>query len=221
MAVELITMLTWNDVTVPNAKEIFLSAKDAPCKRWGFKIEGTTPESMHDLAVTMKENGKIVYIEVLAIDEETCIRAAKQCVEAGVDHMLGTIYYESVAKILAEAGIKYSPWVGLDTSDTRLRGSIEEIIEKAVANESNLVDGCALSAFRYVSGDPNELLTKLAPALSKPFYIAGSVNTYERMDFLKTLPNLVAFTIGGAFFEKKFGENHAEQLTKVCEYLAK
>ena len=47
---DLITMLTWNDVTVPNAKEMFLSAADAPCKHWGFKIEGTTPESFADLA---------------------------------------------------------------------------------------------------------------------------------------------------------------------------
>ena len=78
MKKELITMLTWHDVTVKNAKEIFLGAKDAPAKHWGFKIEGTTPESMKDLAACMKENGKVVYIEVLAIDEAGCLQAAKQ-----------------------------------------------------------------------------------------------------------------------------------------------
>ena len=57
----LITMLTWHDVTVPDAKEVFLSAADAPCKHWGFKIEGTTPESFADLAETMKEHGKEVH----------------------------------------------------------------------------------------------------------------------------------------------------------------
>ena len=220
MSLELITMLTWHDVTVENAKEIFLSAKDAPGKNWGFKIEGTTPESMHDLATTMKKYGKRVYIEVLAVDEEICIKAAKQCVEAEVDHMLGTIYYDSVAKILSDAGIAYSPWIGLN-EETRLAGSIESITEKAIANESNNVDGCSLSAFRYISGDPNELLEKLAPKLTKPFYICGSVNTFERMEFLKHIPNLKAFTIGGAFFEKKFGETHAEQITKICEFLEK
>ena len=220
MSLELITMLTWHDVTVENAKEIFLSAKDAPGKNWGFKIEGTTPESMHDLATTMKKNGKRVYIEVLAIDEESCVKAAKQCVEAGVDHMLGTIYYESVAKILSDANIAYSPWVGLN-EETRLTGTIESITEKAIANEKGNVDGCALSAFRYVDGNPDELLKYLAPKLSKPFYICGSVNTYERMEFLKQIPNLKAFTIGGAFFENKFGEGHAEQITKICEFLSK
>lgn len=220
MALELITMLTWHDVTVPNAKEIFLAAKDAPGKNWGFKIEGTTPESMHDLATTMKENGKRVYIEVLAVDEQSCIKAAKQCVEAGVNHMLGTIYYDSVAKILSDAGIAYSPWVGLN-EETRLAGSIESITQKAIANEANNVDGCSLSAFRYISGDPNQLLEELAPKLSKPFYICGSVNTYERMEFLKHIPNLKAFTIGGAFFENVFGQGHSEQITKVVEFLNK
>ena len=100
---DLITMLTWNDVTVPNAKEVFLSAADAPCKHWGFKIEGTTPESFADLAATMKEHGKEVYIEVLAMDEEDCIRAAEQCIAGGAQHMLGTPYYPSVQKMLDEA----------------------------------------------------------------------------------------------------------------------
>ena len=44
MALDLIVMLTWHDVTVPDAKEVFLACKDAPAKHWGFKLEGTTPE---------------------------------------------------------------------------------------------------------------------------------------------------------------------------------
>ena len=103
---DLITMLTWNDVTVPNAKEVFLSAADAPCKHWGFKIEGTTPESFADLAATMKEHGKEVYIEVLAMDEEDCIKAAEQCIAGGAQHMPGTPYYESVQKMLDEIGLQ-------------------------------------------------------------------------------------------------------------------
>lgn len=37
---ELIVMLTWNDKTVENAKELFLESKDAPAKFWGCKREG-------------------------------------------------------------------------------------------------------------------------------------------------------------------------------------
>ena len=56
--------------------------------------------------------------------------------------------------------------------------------------------------------------------VTKPFRIAGSVNTFERIDYLKTLNNLAGFTIGGAFFEKKFGDSFAENITAVANRLA-
>lgn len=220
MSLELIVMLTWHDVTVQNAKEIFLECKDAPASHWGFKIEGTTPESMADLIKCMKEHGKTVYIEVLAMEEEKCLDAARLCVETGVDHLLGTIYYESVAKVCEEAGMAYSPFTAL-AEDSRLRGSIESIVESAKADLERNITGITISAFRYVDGDPVELLKNLDLAMEKPFRLAGSVNSFERIDFLKTLPNLAAFTVGGAFFEGKFGGTFAEQITKVCEYLKK
>ena len=104
--------------------------------------------------------------------------------------------------------------------------SFSHCIEDAIAlarwareDVAKNTSGITTSAFRYVDGDPEELLKALAPAMEKPFYLAGSVNTFQRIDFLKTLPNLAAFTIGGAFFEGKFGGTFAEQITKVCRYL--
>lgn len=217
-AKELITMLTWHDVTVPNAKEVFLGAKDAPTQHWGFKIEGTTPESMRELVEVMHEYGKTVYIEVLAMDEPGCLRAAQLCVEDKVDHVLGTVYYESVAKVLEEAGIAYSPFVGL-AADSRLRGSVESIVEKAKDAEKKNISGINLSAFRYAEGDPVELLKAIDAAVTKPFSIAGSVDRYERLDVIKSLKNLYGFTIGGAFFEKKFGETFSDQIKAVTDYL--
>lgn len=220
MAVDLIVMLTWHDVTVTNANEIFMECKDAPAKHWGFKVEGTTPESMAELVRCMKEYEKTVYIEVLAMNEDVCLDAAKRCVAAGVDHLLGTVYFESVAKVCEEAGLKYSPFAGL-AEDSRLRGSIESIVEQAKSLVARNTSGITISGFRYIDGDPVELLKALDPAMEKPFRLSGSVNTFERIDFLKTLQNLSAFTIGGAFFEGKFGGTFAEQITKVCDYLEK
>ena len=218
MALDLIVMLTWHDVTVPDAKEVFLACKDAPAKHWGFKLEGTTPESMAELIRCMKENDKTVYIEVLDMKEEVCLDAAKRCAAAGVDHLLGTVYYESVAKVCAEAGMKYSPFTAL-APDSRLRGDIPSVVEKAKADTARNPSGITISAFRYVDGDPVELLKALDGAMEKPYRIAGSVNSFERIDFLKTLQNLTAFTIGGAFFEGQFGGTFAQQITKVCDYL--
>ena len=66
-----------------------------------------------------------------------------------------------------------------------------------------------------------ELVHAVCAEVKKPITIMGSVNSYERLDVLKEVPNLFAFTIGGAFFEKKFGETFAEQITVVHDYLNK
>jgi len=214
----LIVMLTWNDVTVPDAKEIFLGAKDAKAAHWGFKIEGTTTEQMKDLITLMKDSGKRTYIEVLAIDEATCLRSAELCAECGVDHLLGTLYFESVHKVCTDANIAYSPFIALDP-DTRLRAPIEEIIRQAKEAEKKGIWGVNLNAFRYLGGEPEELLRRLSSEIEKHFTIAGSINSYERIQLVKSLPKLYGFTIGGAFFEHIFGESFSEQIDKVCACL--
>ena len=216
----LIVMLTWNDVTVENAKEIFLESKNAKAEHWGFKVEGTTPESMKELVRLMKDAGKRTYIEELAIDEPTCVNTAKLSAQCGADHLLGTVYYDSVKKICGDAGIAYSPFVALDP-DTRMRAPIEEIIRQAKEAEEKGIYGINLSAFRYLGGNPVELLSRLSAEIGKQFTISGSVNSYDRIDILKKIPKLYGFTIGGAFFEHKFGEGFAEQIDAVIDYLEK
>lgn len=219
MTCKLISMLTWHDVTVPDAKEVFLGAKDAPCDQWGFKIEGTTPKSFAELAATMRDAGKETFIEVLAMSEEDCIQAARQCVAGGVDHMLGTPYWPSVQEILGEAGISYSPFPALD-EDSHMRRPVIDVVADIKAKEETGVDGITLSAFRYLGEEgPEALLEAVNAGVEKPFRIAGSVNSFERIDYLKTLDKLAGFTIGGAFFENKFGSTFAENVTTVCERL--
>jgi uncharacterized protein related to proFAR isomerase len=219
--IQLIAMLTWNDVTVENAKEVFLAAKDAPCNFWGFKLEGiATREKLVDLVKTMQDAGKKVFLEVLAIDEETDLRSAEIAAETGIDHLIGTIYYPSVVKALGGSKVQYAPFVGLDKKDTRLRGTVEDIVSEAQRIEPYPeVRGINLSGFRYVSGDPQELITAVAGGIKKPLSIAGSVNSFERINILRNIPNVWAFTIGGAFFEKKFGPDFTSQIRAVYDYL--
>jgi hypothetical protein len=166
----------------------------------------------------MKDSGKRTYIEVLAIDEATCLRSAELCAECGVDHLLGTLYFESVHKVCTDADIAYSPFIALDP-DTRLRAPIEEIIRQAKEAEKKGIWGVNLNAFRYLGGEPEELLRRLSSEIDKHFTIAGSINSYERIQLVKSLPKLYGFTIGGAFFEHKFGESFSEQIDKVCACL--
>jgi hypothetical protein len=219
--IKLISMLTWNDVTVENAKEVFLAAKNAPCDLWGFKLEGiSTREKLMDLVKTMQDAGKQVFLEVLAIDEETDLRSAEIAAETNIDHLIGTVYYPSVVKALEGSKVRYAPFVGLDKKDTRLRGTVEAITAEAQKTEQlNGVQGINLSGFRYVSGDPEKLIRAIAGSIKKSLSIAGSVNSFERIDILRNIPNIWAFTIGGAFFEEKFGPNFAAQIQAVYNHI--
>ena len=218
---ELIVMLTWNDKTVENAKELFLESKDAPAKFWGCKREGISEERLRDLITTMRNAGKETFLETVAIDEEHCLDTARIAAECGADHLLGTVYFDSVQKVCDEAGMTYSPFFGLDPADTRLRGTVEDIVADAKRVGTQNIWGLSFSGFRYVSGDPAELIRAVCNAVEKPLTLMGSVNSYERLDVLKEVPNLFGFTIGGAFFEKVFGETFPEQIEAVHNYLLK
>lgn len=217
----LAVMLTWHDVTVKNAKEIFLEAKDAPAKYWGCKSEGISEQKLKELFTCMKEAGKEIFLETLAIDEKSCLETARLAADYGANYLLGASYFDSVQKVCDDARINYSPFIGLDPVDTRLRGTVEDIVADAKAVEGKNVWGISLSGFRYVSGDPIELIHSVGKALHKPMILAGGVNSYERIDVLKQIPNLFAFTIGGAFFEERFGKTFSEQIRVVQEYIRK
>lgn len=216
---KLIVMLTWNDRTVANALEIFKEAKDAPADCWGCKVEGIEETKLKELFACMKGAGKKTYLEHLSVIEEEGIAAAKLAAKIGADYLLGSVYCAEILQICRKNKITYAPFVGLDASDTRLRGTVEEILEDGKRVEEKGADSISLSGFRYISGDPVELISALSSALKKPLILAGGVNSYERLDIIKRIRNLAAFTIGGAFFEKNFGETFCEQIENVCRYL--
>jgi uncharacterized protein related to proFAR isomerase len=103
---------------------------------------------------------------------------------------------------------------------TRLVGSIDDIVSEALEIEKKPVFGINISGYRYIDGDPEELISALSSKLKKPLSIAGSVDSYEKLSFLKE-QNVWAFTMGGALFEKKFGETFSEQIRIVQDYIKK
>ena len=50
---ELIVMLTYNDVTVSNAYEIFEQCRNTKAVYWGFKEEGLSSEQMKKLYLSL------------------------------------------------------------------------------------------------------------------------------------------------------------------------
>ena len=217
---ELIVMLTYNDLTVMNAREIFESCKDTKAKYWGFKEEPLPLEEMKDLYHYMKECGKVTGLEVVAYTEEECIRGAKMAVECGCDFLMGTMFFDSVLKICKENNLMYVPFVGKVTErPSILEGTVEDMLAEAKSCIEKGAYGIDLLGYRY-TGDPVKLNNEFVKGLDAPVCLAGSVDSYQRLDEVKAA-NPWSFTIGSAFFDHKFGDSFAEQIDRVIDYMNK
>lgn len=215
---ELIVMLTRHDRTIKNAYEVFDRCKHSKAKYWGFKEKGLSLRQMKELFAYMKQCGKTTVLEVVAYTEKECVDGALTAVQCGCDILMGTVYYESVHNILKEHCIKYMPFVGKVTQrPSVLEGSVDEIIDEAEKIAENGVFGFDLLSYRY-TGNIDELNSSFVSHTDVPVCIAGSVNSYKRLDEIKKVSPW-AFTIGGAFFENKFGGTIEEQINKVCDYI--
>ena len=215
----LIVMLTLDDQTVMNAREIFEGCCDCGAEYFGFKEEPLPPEEMKELFGMMREHGKKTALEVVAYDEEKCLDGAKLAVMCGCDMLMGTMYFESVAELCRKNGLKYLPFVGEVTGrPSVLDGTIDGMIAEARSLAAKGVDGFDLLGYRF-TGDPSELISRFVEETELPVVIAGSINSYERLDEIKSVSPW-GFTIGSAFFENCFGKSFSEQINNVCDYIS-
>ena len=215
----LIVMLTKDDYTVENAIEIFESCKHTSAKFWGFKEKPLSMDKMKTLVSKMKEFGKTPFMEIVSYTEEEGIESAKIAAECGVEVIMGTKFYPSILRYCLQRGIKYMPFVGIvEGRPSVLTGEISDILREATEVITAGAFGIDLLGYRHVD-DPVRLNNKLVTELHAPVCIAGSIDSYERLDEIKkTKP--WAFTIGSAFFDNKFNGSFAEQINKVCEYMS-
>lgn len=215
---ELIVMLTHHDRTVPNAIEVFEAAREAPARYWGFKEEGLPMDKMKTLVQMMKDAGKVTFLEVVAYTEAECLVGAKMGVECGFDILMGTFYFDSIRDLTKAAGTKYMPFVGeIYDRPSILDGTIDGMIEQAHSLLKKGVDGFDLLAYRY-TGDPELLAAQFVKSVPAPVCVAGSIQSFQRLDKVKEIAPWT-FTIGSAFFEHKFGEDFAEEIKTVCDYM--
>ena len=215
----LIVMLTHNDKTVLNAYDVFEKCKNSKAKFWGFKEEPLPLDEMKRLYSYMKSMGKTTFLEVIAYDEQNGLKGAEMAVECGVDILMGTVFYDSINNFCKENNLKYMPFVGrVSERPSILEGDIDDMIQEANIYISKGAYGIDLLGYRYISGNPIELNKKIVEKINAPVCIAGSINTYKRLDEIKEA-NPWSFTIGGAFFENKFGEDFEKQINNVCNYI--
>lgn len=219
MESKIIIMLTNNDLTDPNALDLFEKCKDLPVEFWGFKDVGLEKPKMKKLVDKMKEAGKTTFLEVVSYSEEECMAGAKTAVELGFDYLMGTVFHKPVFDYLKSQAIKYFPFCGkVYAHPSILDGTIEEIISDANDLLDKGVDGIDLLAFRHKDGA--KLAEEYCQQIQRPVVIAGSINSEERIEFINKIDPW-AFTMGTALFDKKYapGEGFRKNVEIVIDYM--
>lgn len=215
---QLIVMLTYNDLTVNNAFQLFDECKNSKARFWGFKEKPLPIDEMKSLYAYMKKCGKTTFLEVVAYTEKECLEGAKTAFLCGCDVLLGTLFFDSVNEFCQKNGLKYMPFVGNVTGrPSILEGDIDAMITEARTYLKKGVYGFDLLGYRY-TGDFIKLNQKFVAEVKAPVCIAGSVNSYERLDEIKKASPWT-FTIGSAFFENQFHGTFCEQIDNVCRYM--
>lgn len=220
--IKMIVMLTYHDQTVKNAIDVFESCRDLPVQDWGFKNIGLPTEEMKRLVALMKKEKKTTYMEVVTYTEKECLEAAKLAVECDFDYLMGTLYFESVHEVLKTAGLKYMPFCGTVWGNPSVLGhSVDEIIESAKELEAKGVFGTDILAYRF-TGDANELLERYIKEVDFRTVVAGSIDSYAKMDYMKELKPY-GITMGSALFDKKFVPEgtFCDNLEVVYKYMEK
>jgi hypothetical protein len=227
MVPKLILMFTLNDVTVPDALDYFEQVKDLPVDFFGFKEIGLPPEKMQQLNDKIHSAGFKSFLEVVEYEEDKILDPAQQAVDMGFDYLMGTIYYPSIWDIVGKYSnkkINYFPFFGkIYDRPSILDGTIEELVSEARQLQSLGADGFDLLLYRYKYPDKiDELAKRVVSEIKVPVVSAGSIDSWERLQ--ATIDQgFWGFTIGGAFFDKKFvpDGSYRYNVKAVVDYLKK
>ena len=194
---EFIFMLTRNDETLADAREVYASVATAGVRHFGCKDVGLPRKELEALLSDIESNGHTSYLEVVSESDEATLASARAAAEIQPDYLIGGTLIEPVQEIIAGTGIKFFPYVGRVVGHPcLLRGSIQEIADDARRAEALGLDGVNLLAYRY-DGDVEALVDAVVSNTSLPVIAAGSVDSVERIRALAR-NGVWAFTIGTA-----------------------
>lgn len=194
---EFIFMLTRNDETLADAREVYASVATAGVRHFGCKDMGLPRKELEALLSDIENNGHTSYLEVVSESDEATLASARAAAEIQPDYLIGGTLIEPVQEIIAGTGIKFFPYVGRVVGHPcLLRGSIQEIADDARRAQALGLDGVNLLAYRY-DGDVEALVDAVVSNTSLPVIAAGSVDSVERIRALAR-NGVWAFTIGTA-----------------------
>jgi hypothetical protein len=215
---EFIFMLTRDDRTISDAREVYEAIAETGVRHVGCKDLGLPRDELAALMADIRANGHTSYLEVVSETEEATLASARVAAEIGPDYLIGGTVIEPIQEILAGTGVRFCPYIGrVIDHPCLLRGTVQEIAADAQRAEALGVDGINLLAYRY-DGDVDELVEGVVRATSLPVIAAGSVDSAERIHALGER-GVWAFTIGTAALDGKLvpGAPLADQLTYVLD----
>lgn len=218
---EFIFMLTRDDCTIADAREVYASVAGIGVTHVGCKDIGLPREELGALLDDIRSDGHTSYLEVVSETEEATLQSARVAAETRPDCLIGGTLIEPVQAIIAGTGIRFFPYVGrVIGHPCLLRGEIGGIVEDARRAEELGVDGINLLAYRY-DRDVEALVEAVVTAVSVPVIAAGSVDSVQRIQAL-TDRGVWAFTIGTAALDGEFvqGAPLEAQLRTVIDALS-
>jgi 4-hydroxythreonine-4-phosphate dehydrogenase len=200
---EFIFMLTRDDRTVADAREVYASVARTGIRHVGCKDLGLPRAELAALVEEIRANGHTSYLEVVSETEEATLESARVAAEIRPDYLIGGTLIEPVQEIIAGTAVRFFPYVGTVIGHPcLLRGTIEEVAGSARRAEGLGADGVNLLAYRY-DGDVDALVEAVTEATSLPVIAAGSVDSAQRIRALVD-HRVWAFTIGTAALDGKF-----------------
>jgi hypothetical protein len=211
-------MLTRNDQTVINAREVYQSIRHCGLQYVGFKDIGLPLDELKKLANDIRQDGSKVMLEVVSSTQESELHSVKAAIELKVDYLLGGRHAKEAVKLLKGSQIQYFPFAGHTVGHpTKLTGTTEEIV--ADAKELCAMDGVHgidLLAYRF-AGDVVDLANQVIAAVDKPVIAAGSIDRPDRVQAMRA-SGIWAFTVGSALFDGLFPTNSMQsQIESVLE----
>jgi mannose-6-phosphate isomerase-like protein (cupin superfamily) len=204
MGLRFIFMLTRNDRTVEDASEQLQAALALGVRHIGFKNLGLPIDQLQALDAAIKAGGATSYLEVVSLDPHSEIASARAAAAIGVDVLFGGTRVDDVLPVIAGTDLEYCPFAGrISGHPSVLEGSIEEIVESAIALAAREgVHGLDLLAYRS-SEDVPALVKAVCAAVPKPVYVAGSIDSPEQIAAVKEA-GAAGFTIGTAVFDGNY-----------------
>jgi hypothetical protein len=216
--IEFIFMLTHNDATVADARDIVDQTAGTGLKYIGFKDVGASVDVLRDVTAAAHDRDLEVMLEIVTTDAADEARSLRNAQSIGVDWVLGGTHPDVGAEALRDTGIKYCPFPGvIEGHPSVLKGELEQIVEHAATlTASPDLYGVDLLAYRHQTVDPLALTRAVVEAASGPVIVAGSVATLEQVEALEQT-GAWGFTVGGGVFEARFpgGRTVREQVETI------